>query len=187
MFEGRTMRIINLCVSTMILSAVSGFAEGPAPNPSTAHYEVKFMADMIDHHAMAVQMAQMCVTKATIHEDLQSLCQNMIAAQSDEIEQMQSWLEEWYEISYDPEPKETGQMKRLSSMSGEIFEIEFMQMMIRHHAAAVKEAESCQRQAYHVPLILLCQNIETSQTREIQQMQTWLCTWYGICNWGPKL
>jgi uncharacterized protein (DUF305 family) len=159
-------------------------ASDPAPDPATAHYEVKFMTGMIDHHAMAVMMGQMCLEKA-VHPDLIAMCQNIIAAQSQEISQMQSWLQGWYGISYSPDVKETGSMKKLMSMSGAMFEIEFMQMMIRHHEAAVKEGQHCLRKAYHPDLLQLCQNIVTTQTQEIQQMQGWLCSWYSICTTAP--
>jgi uncharacterized protein (DUF305 family) len=161
------------------------FADGPAPTPAAAHYEVTFMTDMIDHHMMAVMMSQDCLTKA-VHPDLKSLCQSIIETQTAEIKLMQSWLQAWYVISYEPEMKMTGQMRRLMSMTGEMFEIEFMQMMIRHHFKAVVESRNCQKRAYHPELIQLCQKIETAQTQEIQTMQTWLCSWDGICNWGPK-
>ena len=80
----------------------------------------------------------------------------------------------------------TGEMKRMMSMTGEMIEIEFMHMMIRHHFQAVKQAQQCQRRAYHAELISLCKDMEAAQIEEIQLMQMWLCSWYGICNWGPK-
>jgi uncharacterized protein (DUF305 family) len=176
----------------MLFFAASGFmvapavGSGPAPDPATAHYEVKFMTDMIDHHAMAVMMANMCLQKAQ-HPELRSLCENIIATQTHEIEEMQSWLQSWYGVSYEPDVKDNGQMKKLMSLSGAVFEIEFMQMMIRHHYKAVKEGEQCVTRAYHPELRQLCQNIVVTQTQEIRQMQQWLCSWYQICNWGPKV
>jgi uncharacterized protein (DUF305 family) len=180
------MRKLFTVVGVCVLLGTPALADAPAPTPAAAHFEVKFMTDMIDHHAMAIMMAEACVEKA-VHAELRSLCQNIIAAQTQEIEQMQSWLQSWYGISYEPEMDKTnGQMKKLMSMSGAMFEIEFMQMMIRHHAKAVKEGEKCLQKAYHADLRQLCQNIIVSQMAEISQMQSWLCQWYQICNWGPN-
>ena len=179
-------QLVVVLMGLLLLTAVPVAADQPAPSPAQAHYEVKFMTDMIDHHAMAIMMAESCLEEA-VHPELRSLCQQIIAAQTEEIEEMQSWLQDWYGISYEPEVKMTGQMKRLMSMSGAMFEIEFMQMMIRHHAKAVKEGEHCLDKAYHPELKQLCQNIIVSQTAEIRQMQAWLCQWYSICNWGPKV
>ena len=158
-------------------------ADGPAPDKATAKYEIDFMTGMIDHHAMAVMTAEMCVARAT-HEELRALCQNIITTQSQEIEMMQSWLRDWYGISYEPRVKDGGQMKKLSSLFGAEFEIEFMRMMIEHHLKAIKEASACVERVYHEELRTLCENIITAQAAEIEQMRTWLCQWYGICKRG---
>jgi uncharacterized protein (DUF305 family) len=57
----------------------------------------------------------------------------------------------------------------------------FLEMMIKHHAKAVKEATTCLERAYHPELLALCQDIIETQTQEIQLMRSWLCQWYSIC------
>ena len=168
--------------NTDAIASTIRVASEPAPDRATARYEIDFMQDMIDHHAMAVMMAEMCVEKA-VHEELRQLCEDIIAAQSAEIRQMQGWLQEWYGISYAPEmkPGAMKQMEKLAAMSGAEFEIAFMEMMIKHHAKAVKEGEQCVERVYHEELRELCENIIATQTAEIELMQTWLCEWYGIC------
>lgn len=155
-------------------------ADEPAPDKATAKYEIDFMKGMIDHHAMAVMMGEMCVARA-VHEELRALCQNIITTQSREIKMMQAWLRDWYGISYEPRVKDGGQMKKLASLFGAEFEIEFMQMMIKHHLKAIREASQCVERVYHDQLRELCENIITTQAAEIEQMRTWLCQWYGIC------
>ena len=158
-------------------------ASQPAPTTSAARYEVRFLEGMIDHHMMAIMTAQLCVDRA-IHEDLRSLCEQIIATQSAEIETMQSWLTEWYGVTHEPEmtPGAMKEMERLAALEGAEFEIEFMRMMIRHHRGAIREAEQCLRRAWHDELVQLCQDIITAQQGEIEQLQTWLCEWYGICS-----
>jgi uncharacterized protein (DUF305 family) len=138
---GMTMKHLSGLIAGCVLLVTPGLADGPAPTPAAAHYEVKFMTDMIDHHMMAVMMSQHCLEKATVHAELRTMCQNIIETQTSEIKLMQSWLQSWYGIGYEPEMKMTGEMKRMMSMTGEMFEIEFMQMMIRHHFKAIKEAQ----------------------------------------------
>jgi uncharacterized protein (DUF305 family) len=164
------------------IASQTRIASEPAPDRSTARYEIDFMQDMIDHHAMAVMMAEMCVEKA-VHEELRRLCEDIIAAQSAEIQQMQGWLQEWYGISYAPEmtPGAMKQMEKLAALSGAEFEIAFMEMMIKHHAKAVKEGERCVERVYHEELRELCENIIATQTAEIELMESWLCEWYGNC------
>ena len=182
---GATVRLLfALATAAGIFTAAPppARADGPAPDKATAKYEIRFMQDMIDHHHMAVMMAEQCVAKA-VHEELRTLCQNIITTQQQENAEMQSWLRSWYGVSYEPQMK-PGDMKmieRMSMMSGAEFEIEFMQMMIKHHLKAIKEASACVERAYHEELRELCENIITTQAAEIEQMRTWLCQWYGIC------
>lgn len=71
-------------------------------------------------------------------------------------------------------------------MSGPDFEVAFMDSMIRHHRKAVREGEMCLRRAYHDELIDLCQNIITTQTAEMGQVNAWLCEWYHRCTGRPE-
>jgi len=157
-------------------------ASAPAPSPSTSNFEIKFMTDMIDHHHMAVMMAEMCIAKA-IHPELRSLCESIRTAQMAEIEEMQAWLQDWYGITYAPvmKPGDEKMMERLASLNGAEFEIAFMEMMIKHHEKAIREGQHCLDKAYHAELRELCENIIRTQSAEIAQMQTWLCQWYGEC------
>ncbi len=169
-------------VATTDGPAAPRVASTAAPEKATAKYEQDFMMGMIDHHQMAIDMAEMCLEEA-VHPELRSMCENIIATQSAEIQQMQSWLSDWYGVTYEPMMKAgmMRQMEKLAALSGEDFEIAFMEMMIRHHRAAVQEGQQCVRRAYHEALIEMCQNIITVQTAEIQQMEAWLCAWYDRC------
>jgi uncharacterized protein (DUF305 family) len=63
--------------------------------------EIRFLQGMIDHHQMALDMAEHCVEQ-TESEAIHVICQAVIDAQTPEIEQMQAWLLEWYNIDYTP-------------------------------------------------------------------------------------
>jgi uncharacterized protein (DUF305 family) len=157
-------------------------ASTPAPSQSVSNFEIKFMTDMIDHHHMAVMMAEVCIAQA-IHPELRSLCESIRTAQMAEVEEMQAWLQDWYGITYEPvmKPGDEKMMERLASLSGAEFEIAFLEMMIKHHEKAVKEGRHCLDKAYHTELRELCENIIRTQSAEVAQMQTWLCQWYGKC------
>lgn len=171
-----------LAIAALGASAAPASADEPAQDPSTAHFEMKFLVDMIDHHAMAVEMAEICLDKA-VHEDLRATCENIRASQSQQIEQMQSWLSDWYGTTHEPAMTQGDMqmMERLGSLDGADFEIEFMESMIKHHRKAIREGESCLRRAEHEQLLTLCQNIISTQSAEIAQMEQWLCDWYGRC------
>lgn len=154
----------------------------PAPTQAAQNFEVDFLTDMIDHHAMAVQTAGICVENA-VHPELISLCQDIAAAQTSEIQTMQTWLQSWYGVSHEPEMNASGErmVEKLASLEGAEFEIAFMEMMIKHHAKAVEEGRKCLDKAWHAELRELCENIIATQSAEITQLRSWLCAWYGEC------
>ncbi|MFZ1372294.1 DUF305 domain-containing protein [Nostocoides sp.] len=185
----RLVLVWLLAASSLVLFSVvapSARANAPAQDPKVADFEVDFMTDMIDHHAMAVMMAESCVQKA-VHEDLASMCESIGATQSQEILQMQSWLAEWYGDSHEPQMT-TGQkrsMAHLDRLEGEEYEIAFMRSMIRHHWSAVREAARCLDNAEHPELLSLCESIEAAQLEEIARMQGWLEQWYDVRGGRP--
>jgi uncharacterized protein (DUF305 family) len=178
----------NCAVNRRIVSGlasaagVNGTNSMPAPSPSAVQYDQRFLMNMIDHHQMAVEMSVMCLAKA-VHTELVQLCQSIIAAQSQEIARMQQWVSHWYGITYQPTMKSGDQqmVERMAAMSGAEFEVAFMEMMITHHARAIREGEQCLKKAYHAALIELCHDIIATQSAEIAQMEAWLCGWYGRC------
>ena len=160
-----------------VAAAPPAQASAPAASDQAARFEVDFLTGMIDHHHMAVMMAEMCVEKA-VHDELAATCESIVATQSAEIATMQQWLEDWYGISHEPDMTGMQSMHRFHDLDGEEFEVAFLRSMIRHHWAAVREAETCLDRAEHQDLLRLCQNIKTVQLSEIAQMQTWLEEWY---------
>lgn len=188
-FPIRRSMMAAFCTAGILLgvSAVSA-REGrkvsakPASTNAASKFEIDFLTTMIEHHAMAVQMARTCSTRAT-HAELRTLCEQIKTAQQSEITTMQGWLQSWYGITHNPKMKQGDmrQMTRLGSLSGSAFEIAFLEMMVQHHQMAIREADPCLRRASHAELKTLCQNIHTAQQAEIAQMKRWLCQWYKKC------
>lgn len=89
-------------VLVFILLSIPTLALADAPTEGRAgRAEVRFMQGMIDHHQMAIDMANHCLTRASTDE-VREICAAVIAAQTPEIEMMQGWLAEWYGVSYTP-------------------------------------------------------------------------------------
>ena len=184
----RTVRrtaLLSTALSAFLAVALAApaSANAPAADKRAARFEVAFMTEMIDHHQMGVHMAQPCIEKA-VHSDLRRRCRSIARVQAAEIKQMQKWLNDWYRIDHEPSMDHAGHhrdMQTLESLSGGKFEIAFLELMIEHHLPAVEEGLECLEEAQHVQLKKLCQSIVTSQVREINQMQVWLCKWYKKC------
>lgn len=159
--------------------------------------EVRFMQGMIDHHQMAIDMATHCLANLEGHEEVQAICQAVIDAQSAEIEQMQGWLRDWYNIDYAPvsmlsddrmddphaghgesesdldtdPPMTMGMMAGLNRVSGADYAITWLEAMIDHHDDAIHMSERVLNYAQHPDLIDLANRIITDQTAEIDQME----------------
>lgn len=178
---------LALACALALAAPLTLLADGPASSRAQSQYEVRYMTGMIDHHAMAVHMSEACLANA-VHEELQTLCAEMIAAQQQEIMMLQEWLQSWYGITHVPDmtPGMQQQMDRLAQLSGADFEMTFLKTMIRHHWGAVVASSVCVDAAYHPELVNMCADVIEMQVAEITLMRTWLCEWYGLCNYGPK-
>lgn len=142
------------------------------------------MKGMIDHHHMAVEMSQLCVSKA-VHSQLRSLCRQMIEAQQREIRELRGWLRDWYGTDHEPmmSPEDQRHLEHLASLSGAHFEMEFMKMMIPHHLTAVRRSSQCVQRASHEhdKLEDMCEMMIEDQVDEVRRMKHWLCDWHHVC------
>lgn len=57
-------------------------------------YDKEFLKQMILHHEQAVEMSQFAAKNAK-HQEIKDLAEDVISAQTIEIEQMKQWQEEW--------------------------------------------------------------------------------------------
>ena len=149
-----------------------------------AEFEQSFLQQMIQHHRSALEMAKM-VTDHTKRPELRELGDKIITAQQQEIEQMTKWLADWYKTS----PKEVAneaadkEMKpHMSMLSGKHdadFDKAFLDMMPKHHHAAVEMAEQAEKKAIHPELKEFAAKIAKDQQQEIKQMKNWAQSWFG--------
>lgn len=148
----------------------------------STRYEIRFMRDMVDHHHMALMMTEMCQMKAT-HEELMTMCATMHDAQAAEIITMQTWLQSWYGIDYEPmmSPRDAKDMEEMEALPQEEFEVEFMNEMIPHHLKAIVSSTPCLVRATHGELVDMCVGIISTQAEEVKMLREWLCAWYDEC------
>jgi uncharacterized protein (DUF305 family) len=154
---------------------------GGTPTGATG-FEVMWMTQMIDHHAMAVEMGEDCLAGAT-HPELLELCGDVVETQTTEIGWMTSWLADWYGVTYTAGSggMMMGGEVELSGLTGAELELAFLEEMIPHHVQAVHMSQACTWRAEHPELADLCRSIIETQTAEIESMQQWLCDWYDRC------
>jgi len=192
--------IVLIIVVLAVSSVVAPVALADAPVEGRAgRAEMRFLEGMIDHHQMALDMANDCLAKATT-EVIMTTCQNIIDAQTPEIETMQGWLLAWYNIEYTPMPMMDmdmgmggmnhsgmagmpatdpammmGMMAGLNRLEGVEYEIAFLESMIDHHDDAIHMSERILERApdgtAHTELREIAQQIIDDQTSEIDMME----------------
>jgi uncharacterized protein (DUF305 family) len=64
-------------------------------NKSGDEFDKTFLDEMIVHHQGAIDMAELVLQKSN-RPELKQLANEIITAQTKEIGQMESWLQEWY-------------------------------------------------------------------------------------------
>ena len=63
-------------------------------NKTGDDFDKAFLAEMIDHHQGAIDMAKLAKANAK-HDEIKKLANDILAAQSQEIDQMQTWQGDW--------------------------------------------------------------------------------------------
>ncbi len=80
----------------------------------------------------------------------------------------------------DMESEMEGMMAALDNKTGDEFDKAFLTEMIVHHEGAVEMAEAALQNAKHAELKTMAEAIISAQTTEIEQMQNWQKSWYGL-------
>jgi uncharacterized protein (DUF305 family) len=181
-----------------------GAARADAPIEGRAgRAELRFLEGMIDHHQMALDMANDCLAKS-LTESVRLLCQAIIDAQSAEITLMRDWLLAWYNVAYTPVsmlPTDAahdphaghggmtmpdtdpammmGMFAGLNRLTGVAYEMAWLEAMIDHHDDALHMAErlltrSTPDAPLHAELTALAEAIIVAQTAEIAHMEQML-------------
>ncbi len=192
-------RLCTLMVISTLVLAVAGCGndsdEATSETQTAANgdefndADVAFASDMIQHHAQALQLVDMTTGRDLDPEVLQ-LAEDGRAAQVPEIEQMAAWLTSWdqpipatvrdhanahgegdVEMDDTPGMMSEDDMSQLEAAQGPEFEDLWLEMMIEHHAVAVDMAQTEQSEGVFQPAIDLADSIETSQEKEIDQME----------------
>jgi uncharacterized protein (DUF305 family) len=142
--------------------------------------EFNFLAKMIPHHQEAIATATI-LYNGTNRAEMKKFAQDIIRVQSAEIEQMQTWLKEWYpgqstKVEYTP------MMRDLTKLKGNDLDRAFLEDMRMHHMGAIMMSNQLLNHGLgkHNEVKTLATNISTSQRQEIVQMQAWLRDWYGL-------
>ena len=170
-------------------------AGAPASGPRNAA-DVAFATDMIPHHAQALAMAKMALTKAS-NPKVKSLAQRIEAEQIPEISLMSGWLKGWNKPVPDtsmggmdmgghngghsggmgmPGMMSAADMAKLNAATGSAFDKLFLTEMITHHTGAVTMSHTELAQGQNGDAMSLAKSIIAGQSKEITEMRALLPT-----------
>jgi len=158
-----------------------GSMKKSSPDAATAPYDLQFLDTMIEHHKSAVDMAKHIVAKPN-NKELKEFAAKIIAEQNKEIAQMKKWREKWFtakplamnmEMPGMMDSMEGMNMKKMEAPGGNLLDLRFLDMMIRHHQGAIRMSKEALERAEHTEIKTLANQIIKSQEAEITQMQEW--------------
>lgn len=156
--------------------------------------DLDFVRNMIPHHEQAVEMSDILLAKPDIDPRVVDLANEIKAAQGPEIDQMQTWLDQWGDPDVEQTPPagaEHGGHGAHGEMAGMLTEQElnqlrdaegvdasrlFLTQMIAHHDGAVAMAQNEIDQGQSAEAIDLATAIIDTQQREIDTMREILGT-----------
>jgi uncharacterized protein (DUF305 family) len=166
-------------------NAMDHSAMQSSPGAASAPYDLQFIDTMTVHHKGAVDMAMLAETRAQ-HTELKELATDIIDMQEREMAKMSEWRGRWFgeqspAVNMEMRGMSHGMggmdLKKLESLKGNEFDVEFLRQMIPHHEGAVEMANDLQKQDSHAELKELAEDIVKAQELEIKQMRVWLSTW----------
>jgi uncharacterized protein (DUF305 family) len=158
-------------------------------DPGEGSAEAGFARDMAEHHAQAVQMAEISLRR-TENEQIRVLATDILLTQQNQIGQMQGWLAAWGLPLTGSEPAMTWmghptdglmpgmatpeEISALETLPPEEADARFLRLMIPHHEAAIPMAEAVLGETERPEVEQLAGAIAASQEVEIQTMQAML-------------
>jgi uncharacterized protein (DUF305 family) len=150
--------------------------------------DVRFMQDMIGHHAQAMEMTALLPSR-TASAEMRKLALRIDVSQADEIKMMREWLQA-RGVTPAGEPAHhtpagmhmpgmlsRQEMERLAGSTGAEFDRLFLEFMIRHHEGAlimVKELFSTPGAGQESEIFAFASDVDADQRMEIDRMRVML-------------
>jgi uncharacterized protein (DUF305 family) len=168
---------------------VSGCGGGSSSDSSTSPKAIDraFIAQMVAHHQMAIDMAKMAREKAS-HPEIKTLADAIVAAQQSEIATLRAADTQLEAAGIKPgdlgiPASKAGMDMKTSSLQGaKPFDRPFIDMMVPHHEGAIRMAQVELWKGESPDLKRLAGIMIAAQAREIAQMTAWRKQWFGTAS-----
>ena len=177
----RSLAAGALALAASIGLTACAMTPAPAEDSGANRADVMFVQMMIPHHEQAIEMSDMLLAKSDIEAETLAMAEEIKAAQGPEIEQMESWLDDWGMSSMGGMDgmdhggsggmMSEGDMDDLEAATGQEAGDLFLTQMIEHHEGAIEMADDVIDDGRHPDVRALGESIVASQAEEIERMR----------------
>ncbi len=180
---------------------------GAAASASPAAVDEAFVAQMVPHHEMAIEMARLASARGG-HEEIRELGRSILRTQASEVTELRRIAERLgvapgttrtdhaatdhgahgSSMATDAEAlglpmDDMGMSMDMASLrTARPFDRAFIDMMMPHHQGAIRMARAELEHGRNAELRAVARQIIAAQTREIGRMTTWRTRWYGAAS-----
>ena len=186
----KLQKVLFAVIAATTAVAIGGCSSTKESNSLFNDADAMFAQMMIPHHEQAIVLAEMAEnsTSGTSPEVI-SFAAQISSAQGPEVELMKSFLTQWDVPVVEPGSMDHGSMDhgskmkgmlsveelaKLSTLSGKVFDKEWMLAMIAHHEGAIEMAQTVEQSGKNVEVQALAKTIISGQQVEIDQMNSML-------------
>jgi uncharacterized protein (DUF305 family) len=194
----RRLALFGAGLVVVVLSVAAGLLIGSRlGTPSDDSAEAGFARDMATHHAQAVDMS-LVVRDTSSDQELRTLASDIIVTQSTQRGIFMGWLQLWGLPQSSARPRmawmpghahttpatdgvalmhgmaSDAELRRLRDARSVDAEIQFLQLMIRHHEGGIVMARALMALSDHPDLVQIAKSIEEGQRAEIVEMRNML-------------
>ncbi|UJA21504.1 DUF305 domain-containing protein [Thermoleophilia bacterium SCSIO 60948] len=146
-----------------------------------------FATEMIPHHQMAIEMAEMALERGR-HPEIARLARAIVEAQESEISKLEGIHERLFDepvgsidfVSLPLSDEDSGMDMDMTMLAdARPFDRAFIDMMIPHHQGAIEMAQIELEDGSDPEAKRLAEKIIAEQSDEIAEMIEWRADWYG--------
>lgn len=197
---GLVIALISIiAVAVLVMVGAGGFVlgrnTGPGRAPTSTSVDAGFAWDMSVHHLQAVTMAGY-TRDHTTDGVIKELAFDIETSQFNQAGEMRGWLESWDLPVSNPNPEMAwmagsghvhltsdglmpgmatpAEMSHLETLTGKALDIDFLQLMLRHHQGGLPMAQWAAEHAGQSYVRLGAQKMFDGQSKEILLMEQYL-------------
>ena len=186
----KLQKVLLAVIAATTAVAIGGCSSTKESNALFNDADAMFVQMMIPHHEQAIVLAEMAENSTSgTSPEVTSLAGQIKSAQGPEVELMKSFLTQWDVPVVEPGSMDHGSMDhgskmkgmlsveelaKLSTLSGKVFDKEWMLAMIAHHEGAIEMARTVEQSGKNLEVQDLAKTIISSQQVEIDQMNSML-------------